>query len=115
MIHTIYKIQKLNDDIEASHLRFGMAYIKKLTGSYPSIYNGISGTLSENSEDAKLKISYKNIEDINAEREKTINILYEQYTGGKINDEELSEIEKKINLVYDNLIKSLPSKQSKKL
>ena len=107
------QIQKLNDDIEASQLRFGMAYVKKLTGSYPSIYNGITGTLSENSEDAKLKIGYKSLDDLNAEREKTISILHEQYTSGKINDEELNEIENKVNLVYDNLTQSLPNKQAK--
>ena len=69
------QIQKLNDDIEASQLRYGMAYVKKLTGNYPSIYNGISGTLSENPKDAKLKIGYKSLDDLNAEREKAINIL----------------------------------------
>ncbi len=109
------QIQKLNDDLEASQLRYGMAYVKKLTGNYPSIYNGITGTLSENPKDAKLKIGYKSLDDLNAEREKAINILHEQYTSGKVNDEELNEIENKVNLVYDNLTQSLPNKQSKKL
>lgn len=117
VIDTTYnlQIQKLNDDIEASCLRLGMTYVKKLTGSYPSIYNGISGTLSEKPNDAKLKIGYKNIEDINTEREKTISLLYELYTSGKIKDKELNKIENQINLVYDNLEQSLTNKQSKKM
>mgnify|MGYP007102040928 CR=1 FL=1 len=109
------QIQKLNSDIEASNLRFGMSYVRDLTGNYPSIYSNISGTLGENAEDAKLKIAYKNIDTINEEREQCITLLYEQYTSGKINNEELREREDKINLVYDNLIQSLSSNQSKKM
>ncbi len=109
------QIAKLNNDLEATQLRFGMAYIRDLTGSYPSIYNNIRGNLGENPHDVQLKINYKSTDEINSEREQAINLLYEQYTSGRINDKELQEKENKINLVYDNLIQSLPNKQSRKM
>ncbi len=117
IIDNIYNSQivKLNNDIEASNLRFGMSYVKDLTGSYPSIYNNLSGTLGENPSDARFKINYKTVDEINAEREQCISLLYEQYTSGKIKNEELKEKEDKINLVYDNLVQSLSNNQAKKM
>lgn len=107
------KIQGLNKEKEDSDLRFGMAYVRELTGKYPSIYNGVSGTLGESEDDARLKINYKSLNDLEAERDESISLLYEQYTSGKISSDELQNREEKINYVYDSLMQSLPNKSSR--